>query len=68
MQKECNCKSKTLDMLEDGNCICTDCKCHYYKRETDEDLLQNKLRNYGIFIIGTSTVLFGIYIFVAKNI
>jgi len=54
--------------LEDGNCICIDCKCHYYKRNLGEnDVLQNKLRNYGVVIIGTSTILYGIYLFCCEK-
>jgi hypothetical protein len=71
---ECSCKHKNKkpvldtelgpDLEEGGNCICIDCKCHYYKRETDDlELLQNTLRNYGMICIGTSTLLYTIYIF-----
>ena len=50
--------SNSPDMLEDGNCICTDCNCHSDK----DEWLQKKLRNYGIVILGTSTALYGIYL------
>ena len=70
MISECNCNKsndksndKSHDILEDGNCICTDCNCHYFRRDSDKDeWLQNKLRKYGIVILGTSTALYGIYL------
>jgi len=71
-QSECSCKNKSPEMLEDGNCICADCKCHYYKRNIDflgetEDILQQKIRNYGLAIVTTTTVLYGIYFFCCSN-
>jgi hypothetical protein len=75
MISECNCcKNKNenpeLD-LEDGNCICTECNCHYFRRfeksEVDNKWLQNHLRNYGMVILGTSTLLYGIYIFCCEK-
>ena len=65
VQKECNCKKK-LELLE-GNCICTDCNCHYYKRdvyineedEKEEEKLQTKLW----ILIGTSTFFYTVYLF-----
>ena len=69
MISECNCcKNKDLSPdLEDGNCICTDCNCHYFRRnlnleEEEPKWLQNHLRNYGMVILGTSTILYGIYL------
>jgi len=84
MISECNCcKNKTEDLspdLEDGNCICTECNCHYFRRfgnlekseellnkKIDNEWLQNYLRNYGMVILGTSTVLYGIYIFCCEK-
>jgi len=69
MISECNCNdSKSPDMLEDGNCICTDCNCHYFRRNKDTDeWLQNKLRNYGMVILGTSTIFYGIYLFCCEK-
>jgi hypothetical protein len=69
-QSECSCKNQNPDMLEDGSCICIDCKCHYYKRNDlgeYEDLLQQKIRNYGMVIMGTTTFLYGIYYFCCSN-
>lgn len=69
-QSECSCKNKNPEILEEGgNCICTDCKCHYYKRNdvVGEDLLQNKIRNYSMVFIGTSTVFYTIYIFCCEK-
>ena len=63
MISECNCKSP--DTLEDGNCICTDCNCHYFIEK--DEWLQNKLRNYGMVILGTSTALYGIYLFCCEK-
>jgi hypothetical protein len=64
MTSNCNCKNKSPEMLE-GNCICTDCNCHYFRRNDDlkDEWLQNQLRNYGMVILGTSTVCYGIYLF-----
>lgn len=65
MSSNCNCNNQNPDMLEDGNCICTECNCHYFRRNDckDDEWLQKKIRNYGMVILGTSTVLYGIYIF-----
>lgn len=65
MQTNCNCKNKTPEMLEGGNCICNDCKCHLRKQNTSsveipDDFLQTKIRNYGLFILGTSTIIYTI--------
>ena len=80
MISECNCcknKNENPDLspdLEDGNCICTECNCHYFRRnieKLEEDpkskWLQNHLRNYGMVILGTSTFLYGIYIFCCEK-
>ena len=83
MISECNCtNAKSLYMLEsgepepekDGNCICTDCNCHYFRRNVDQlpdlnkdEWLQNKLRNYGMVILGTSTIFYGIYLFCCEK-
>lgn len=77
MISECNCcknknKNENPD-LEDGNCICTECNCHYFRRnlekleEEEPKWLQNHLRNYGMVILGTSTILYGIYIFCCEK-
>lgn len=66
--KYCNCKNKSVE-LEEGNCICTDCKCHYYKRimDNNDDNIQKIIRNYSIGIIGTTTVLYNIYLFCCEK-
>lgn len=78
MSHECNCKSP--EMLE-GNCICNDCKCHFYKRNmgeignndgdssmiNKESFLQTKIRNYGVIILGTSTIIYTMYIFCCEK-
>jgi hypothetical protein len=63
----CNCKNKSPELLEGGNCICTDCKCHYYKRNDDNDDEKNVLQKIIIVIMGTSTLLYGIYILCCEN-
>ena len=72
MFSECNCIKN--NELEDGNCICIDCNCHSFRqndlekdKEKDEEWLQNKLRNYGIVILGTSTIFYGIYLFCCEK-
>jgi hypothetical protein len=72
MQEEYNCccknKNPDPDMLEDGNCICTDCKCHYYKRNLGEnDVLQKNIIKFGGIILGTSTILYGMYLFCCEK-
>ena len=74
MLKECSCKNKNPEELleEGGNCICSDCNCHYYKRNAGEndidlDLLQNKIRNSGMLFIGTGTLLYTIYLFCCEK-
>ena len=67
--KYCNCKNI---LEEGGNCICTDCNCHYYKRimdnnDKDDDNIQKLIRNYSIGIIGSTTILYGIYFFCCEN-
>ena len=71
-QSECSCKNKNPEMLEEGgNCICSDCKCHYYKRDLDlgetKNILQQNLHNYGVVIVGTTTILYGVYYFCCEN-
>jgi hypothetical protein len=71
-QSECSCKNKNPEMLEEGgNCICSDCKCHYYKLDLDlgetKNILQQNLRNYGVVIVGTTTILYSVYYFCCEN-
>ena len=79
MSHECNCKSP--DMLEE-NCICNDCKCHFYKRNmgeignndnndssiiNKENCLQTNIRNYGFVVLGTSAIIYTLYIFCCEK-
>ena len=80
MSSQCNCKSQNLEMLE-SNCICNDCKCHFYKRNMGEEtgnnndssivnkefFLQTNIRNYGFVILGTSTIIYTMYIFCCEK-
>ena len=82
MSSQCNCKSQNPEMLE-SNCICNDCKCHFYKRNlgeienndndndssiiNKESFLQTKIRNYGFVILGTSTIIYTMYIFCCEK-
>lgn len=62
--KECSCKNKNPEELleEGGNCICSDCNCHYYKRNDIRELGER-----GILVIGTSILLYSLYLFCCEK-
>lgn len=61
----CNCKKQDPTLLEGGNCICTECNCHSYKQNIDENVEQ--FRKIMVGIIGTSTFILGLYIFCCEK-